>query len=126
MLGADDSRITARKSQISLRETDFADPASDGGEELFNGISNEGAENAAESAKTPVESVKEPEKVQESELVSDESAEPSQERLDELEFYITIEDFVSATQLLEELIECFPNSKFLKEIKTSIPKTKGE
>ena len=126
MLGADDSRITARKSQISLRETDFADPASDGGEELFNGISNEGAENAAESAKTPVESVKEPEEIQESDLVSDESAEPSQERLDELEFYITIEDFVSATQLLEELIESFPNSKFLKEIKTSIPKTKGE
>jgi len=127
MLGADDSRITARKSQISLRETDFSDPASDGGEELFNGIPGEGAdENAAEPVKTPVESVKEPEKVQESELVSDESAEPSQERLDELEFYITIEDFVSATQLLEELIECFPNSKFLKEIKTSIPKTKGE
>lgn len=133
MLGSEDSRITARKAQISLRETDFSNPESDGGEELFNGIANVASEKAEEPAAespaavmAPVEKA-EPAEIQESsDLVFDESAEPPQERLDELEFYITIEDFVSATQLLEELIESFPNSKFLKEIKTSIPQTKGE
>ncbi|MBP5406498.1 tetratricopeptide repeat protein [bacterium] len=130
MLGADDSRVTARKAQIMLRETDFSDPESD---DLFNGIANlnsekgtESLKESAEKAETPVEPVLPEENSESSDLVYDETAEPPQERLDELEFYITIEDFVSATQLLKELIESFPNSKFLKEIKTSIPKTKGE
>lgn len=138
ILGAGDSRISARKVQISLKDSDFSNPSSDGGDELFNGIANLDsqketvgvAETSAVSDEKPVEPVKHAEIFDEnqepSDLVSDESAEPPQERLDELEFYITIEDFVSATQLLEELIETFPNSKFLKEIKTSIPKTDGE
>lgn len=145
MLGADDSRINARKSQISLKESDFSNPESDGGDGLFNGIPNLTADNVEEEPaetgnelsenfvkpdESPVKPQKSPEPAkifdEPSDLVTDESAEPPQDRLDELEFYITIEDFVSATQLLEELIESFPKSKFLKEIKTAIPGTKGE
>ena len=153
MLGAGDSRVNARKTQILLKESDFSNPESDGEAELFNGIPNLAdsaednagiqeeeslekpesvekpaeVEKSAESFVRPIESPETLRKVDEvSDLVTDESAEPPQDRLDELEFYITIEDFVSATQLLEELVESFPNSKFLKEIKAAIPETKGE
>ncbi|MBO4699729.1 tetratricopeptide repeat protein [bacterium] len=146
MLGAEDSRITARKAQIALKESESANPETGGEGELFSGIPNlsdalEEAEKPEKPVERPEESVKKPadffeqpaesletfKKVEDvSDLVTDESAEPPQDRLDELEFYITIEDFVSATQLLKELVESFPNSKFLKEIKAAIPETNGE
>ncbi|MBO4712217.1 tetratricopeptide repeat protein [bacterium] len=130
MLGSDDVRITARKQQLSEQENDFTDPESGVEGELFSGIPN-----LEEADKKPVDFADEvvSESVEDqnqqaavSEAVFDESAEPPQERLDELEFYITIEDFVSATQLLKELVESYPNSSFLKEIKAAIPENKGE
>ncbi|MBP5201587.1 hypothetical protein J6253_02495, partial [bacterium] len=131
MLGSDDVRITARKQQLAEQENDFTDPESgvEGG--VFSGIPNleeadvEQAVSAEEVSGEAEEKVPEESK-SEDKAVFDESSEPPQERLDELEFYISIEDFVSATQLLEELVESFPNSVFLKEIKAAIPEKKGE
>ncbi|MBQ3367918.1 tetratricopeptide repeat protein [bacterium] len=141
MLGSEDVRITSRKQQLSEQENDFTNPESGVEGEVFSGIPNleqadeeesaASAEAEEEKPVVPEEKISEEvaeEKPQESEkeAVFDESAEPPQERLDELEFYITIEDFVSATQLLEELVEAYPNSSFLKEIKAAIPEKKGE
>ena len=128
MLGSEDVRVTARKQQLAEQENDFTDPESGVEGELFSGIPNleeADIESSASSEEVHSESVSEPE-LQEKEALFDESAEPPQERLDELEFYITIEDLVSATQLLEELVESYPNSSFLKEIKAAIPENKGE
>ena len=47
--------------------------------------------------------------------------EPPQENLDELEFYISIEDFNSATQLLQELLINYPSSSFLAGIREILP-----
>ncbi len=47
--------------------------------------------------------------------------EPPQQQLDELEFYISIEDFTSATQLLQELLINYPDSRFLTGIKEILP-----
>lgn len=47
--------------------------------------------------------------------------EPPQESLDELEFYISIEDFNSATQLLQELLINYPSSSFLAGMREVIP-----
>lgn len=47
--------------------------------------------------------------------------EPPQPQLDELEFYISIEDFSSATQLLQELLINYPDSRFLSGIKEILP-----
>ena len=135
MLGSDDVRITARKQQLSEQGNDFTDPESDVEGGVFSGIPNleeadaEASEKPAEFAES--ESVQDEPAEQEPQeaakkAVFDESAEPPQARLDELEFYITIEDFVSATQLLKELIEAYPNSSFLKDIKAAIPEQKGE
>ncbi len=47
--------------------------------------------------------------------------EPPQTQLDELEFYISIEDFSSATQLLQELLINYPQSRFLAGIREILP-----
>jgi len=47
--------------------------------------------------------------------------EPPQASLDELEFYISIEDFNSATQLLQELLINYPTSAFLTEMREILP-----
>ncbi len=52
--------------------------------------------------------------------------EPPQTQLDELEFYISIEDFTSATHLLQELLLNYPNSRFLAGIKEIMPVGKEE
>ena len=130
MLGSDDVRISSRKQQLAEQENDFTDPESgvEGG--VFSGIPNleeaDREQPAASEEKIGGEVAEEKSQESEKEAVFDESAEPPQARLDELEFYITIEDFVSATQLLEELVEAYPNSSFLKEIKAAIPEQKGE
>ena len=130
MLGSDDARIISRKQQIAEQENDFTDPESGVEGEVFSGIPNLEEPDSEQPAVSAEETGSEAavEKPQEPEPVAavDESAEPPQERLDELEFYITIEDFVSATQLLEELVEAYPKSSFLKEIKAAIPEKKGE
>lgn len=130
MIGEDDIRVAARKQLIAEQENDFLDPESgvEGG--VFSGIPNLEETDAVESAASEedlgmeVPAQEQPEPAQEE--VYDESSEPPQERLDELEFYISIEDFVSATQLLKELVEAYPKSSFLKEIKAAIPENKGE
>ena len=127
MLGEDDIRVAARKQLIDEQESDFTNPESGVEGELFSGIPNlENAEgeHAADLPDDVSDGLQAQEKAEDA--VYDESAEPPQDRLDELEFYITIEDFVSATQLLEELIETYPKSVFLKEIKAAIPENKGE
>ena len=129
MLGNDDIRVSARKQLIEEQENEFTDPESGVEGELFSGIPNlENPEGEPTSALNGIlDGIKEPEPQNENEEpVYDESVEPPQDKLDELEFYITIEDFVSATQLLEELVEAYPNSVFLKEIKAAIPENKGE
>ena len=129
MLGNDDIRVSARKQLIEEQENEFTDPESGVEGELFSGIPNlENPEGEPASALNGIlDGIKEPEPQNENEEpVYDESVEPPQDKLDELEFYITIEDFVSATQLLEELVEAYPNSVFLKEIKAAIPENKGE
>lgn len=129
MLGNDDIRVAARKQLIEEQEQEFTDPESGVEGEVFSGIPN--LENPEDKPASALDGILdgtdglEPQKDKE-EPVYDESAEPPQDRLDELEFYITIEDFVSATQLLEELVETYPNSIFLKEIKAAIPENKGE
>lgn len=133
MLGSGDARIEARRQQLAEHENDFSDPESgaDGG--VFSGIPDvsEGAEEqpaeaGAMEAEADLSSVLSMPEESPEKASFDESAEPPQERLDELEFYISIEDFVSATQLLEELIESYPNSAFLKDIKAAISDKKGE
>ncbi|HQO91515.1 MAG TPA: tetratricopeptide repeat protein [bacterium] len=52
--------------------------------------------------------------------------EPPQVQLDELEFYISIEDFASATQLLQELLINYPDSRFLSGIKDILPVRKED
>ena len=129
MLGNDDVRITSRRQLISEQENDFINPESDVEGGVFSGIPNLEDADADETAVSSEEFRKPVEQEQQKfseDAVLDESAEPPQERLDELEFYISIEDFVSAVQLLEELVETYPNSSFLKEIKAAIPEKKGE
>lgn len=52
--------------------------------------------------------------------------EPPQKKLDELEFFISIEDYHSATILLQELIASYPESKMLAGFKDLIPMNKEE
>jgi len=52
---------------------------------------------------------------------TDNEKEPPLTQLDELEFYISVDDYASATQLLQELLINYPESEFLKEFKTLIP-----
>lgn len=127
MLGSDDVRVTARQQVIAEQENDFINPESDAEGGVFSGIPNlEEGESGEPGAFVEELQQESPEQKSASKAVVDETAEPPQERLDELEFYISIEDFVSATQLLEELVETYPNSSFLKEIKAAIPEKKGE
>ena len=130
MLGKEDSRIMARKKQLNSHDSDFSNPESGTEGELFSGIPNTSAEIGKEApvkAEKAEENAAPSENAGDNKVLYDESVdEPPQERLDELEFYITIEDFVSATQLLKELVENFPRSEFLKEIKATIPEEKGE
>ncbi len=127
MLGKDDIRVAARRQLIDEQENDFINPESDAEGELFGGIPNLEHPEEGQADVQPDDGIENQEPAEKAEEAAyDESAEPPQDRLDELEFYITIEDFVSATQLLEELIETYPNSAFLKEIKAAIPANKGE
>lgn len=61
-------------------------------------------------------------------LLSDlqELREPPQKKLDELEFFISIEDYHSATILLQELIASYPDSSLLAGFKNLIPMEKEE
>jgi len=52
--------------------------------------------------------------------------EPPQKKLDELEFFISIEDYHSATILLQELIASYPDSTLLAGFKNLIPMEKEE
>jgi len=52
--------------------------------------------------------------------------EPEQKRLDELEFFISIEDYQSATILLQELVSSYPESKLLVGFRDIIPLKKEE
>ncbi|HNT26624.1 MAG TPA: hypothetical protein PKH10_00470 [bacterium] len=52
--------------------------------------------------------------------------EPDQKRLDELEFFISIEDYQSATILLQELVSSYPESKLLVGFRDIIPLKKEE
>ncbi len=52
--------------------------------------------------------------------------EPPQKKLDELEFFISIEDYHSATILLQELIASYPESTLLAGFKNLIPMEKEE
>lgn len=56
----------------------------------------------------------------------DELREPPQKQLDELEFFISIDDFQSATILLQELISSYPSSALLAGFKNLIPMKKEE
>jgi len=56
----------------------------------------------------------------------DELREPPQKQLDELEFFISIDDFQSATILLQELIASYPGSELLAGFKNLIPLRKEE
>ncbi len=56
----------------------------------------------------------------------DELREPPQKQLDELEFFISIDDFQSATILLQELIASYPGSEMLAGFKNLIPMKKEE
>ncbi len=56
----------------------------------------------------------------------DELREPPQKQLDELEFFISIDDFQSATILLQELISSYPSSELLAGFKNLIPMKKEE
>ena len=126
MLGSEDIRVSARKQLLVAQENAFTDPESgvEGG--VFSGIPNlEDVEVDEKDISGEILKKAEDKKV-EKEPVFDESAEPPQEKLDELEFYISIEDFVGATQLLKELVAAYPNSRFLKDIKSAIPENKGE
>ncbi len=52
--------------------------------------------------------------------------EPPQRSLEELEFFVSIEDFSSALILLQDLMVKYPNSEMLKEFKDVIPSRKEE
>lgn len=56
----------------------------------------------------------------------DEIREPDQKRLDELEFFISIDDYHSATILLQELVSSYPESKLLVGFRDIIPLKKEE
>ncbi|MCK5808324.1 tetratricopeptide repeat protein [bacterium] len=58
--------------------------------------------------------------------IFDDVKEPPQSALDELEFYISIEDFESAIILLQDLLASYPNSLFLSEMKSTLPGSGGE
>ena len=58
--------------------------------------------------------------------IFDDVKEPPQNSLDELEFYISIDDFESALILLQDLLASYPNSAFLSDIKQSLPGAGGE
>lgn len=58
--------------------------------------------------------------------IFDDVKEPPQNSLDELEFYISIDDFESALILLQDLLASYPNSAFLSDIKATLPGAGGE
>ena len=82
MLGEDDIRVAARRQLIDEQESEFTNPESGVEGELFSGIPN--LENAEEGSEVANDGDKPEENA--AGAVYDESAEPPQDRLDELEF----------------------------------------
>jgi len=146
MLGKDDQRIISRRKKISFGDSNFSEDVET--DDIFSGIPDKDAD--AEKAEEveeveeespvtlePAEDESSDESEPEALIVPEEGdtnefdqmtndiiselQEPPQSSLDELEFYISIEDFNSATQLLQELLINYPASSFLTEIKEIIP-----
>lgn len=132
MLGKDDPRVINRKKKVSFGDSNFSEDVETS--DIFSGIPDKDSdvENAEDSEEEePV--VLEPAEDEDSDkrdtnefeqMTSDiisELQEPPQDSLDELEFYISVEDFNSATQLLQELLINYPTSSFLTGIKEIIP-----
>ena len=83
-------------------------------------VPEEGSSEEPEAVIVPEESSENEFEKMTNDIIS-ELQEPPQESLDELEFYISIEDFNSATQLLQELLINYPTSGFLAGIREIIP-----
>lgn len=132
MLGKDDERIINRKKKTSFGDSNFSEDVETS--DIFSGIPDkdsviEKAEDSEEENPVILEPVEDEisEKSDSNEfeqMTSDiisELQEPPQDSLDELEFYISVEDFNSATQLLQALLINYPASSFLAGIREIIP-----
>ncbi|HNW81816.1 MAG TPA: tetratricopeptide repeat protein [bacterium] len=135
ILGRNDQRIIERKKLIDSEKEVEAEPQSvdhvDSG--LISIVSEAEGEDLEDMLEEPAELIPEKEEiVPDNDFASmtqdilSELQEPSQEKLDELEFYISIDDFSSANQLLHELLINYPDSRFLAGIKELIPTGKEE
>ncbi len=58
--------------------------------------------------------------------IFDDVKEPPQSSLDELEFYISIEDYESAGILLQDLLASYPDSTILSEMRETLPDSGNE
>lgn len=130
MLAPGDQRILTRKEKVQQWRSTLDDDIEK--DNVFEGIPDVHPEEIQDkNTEAPEVREEEPFELPISDEPSDfenltkdilsELREPPQDRLDELEFYISIEDFVSATQLLQELLVNYPDSAFLSGLREILP-----
>ena len=145
MLEPGDPRISSRKDKIKQWLSDLDNDIEN--DNIFEGIPDvppkvekveevEEVEEVGEVGEVGEVEEEEPFELSQSDDSSDfenmtkdilsEFQDPPQDQLDELEFYISIEDFTSATQLLQELLVNYPESDFLSGMKELLPVRKED
>ncbi len=122
----EDGRILSFEMKLKTL-LDSAEP-NDGLEELADEEKQDDSNNANTGLELDLDFEIEPEKEldspkeQENDLEPDDvDIEPPQDKLDELAFFIEIQDFKSASLLFQDLIVQYPNSKLLSDFNETMP-----
>ncbi|HRZ78714.1 MAG TPA: tetratricopeptide repeat protein [bacterium] len=133
IMGRNDPRIIKRRKMVESGETEAPETLEPVDAEVLPSVAEADPEELDDILEEPAELVPEKEEPALDQDFADmtkdilsELQEPPQERLDELEFYISIDDFSSANQLLQELLLNYPESRFLAGIRELIPTGKEE
>lgn len=133
ILGRNDPRIIKRRKIVESGETETPETLEPVDAEVLPSVAEADPEELDDILEEPAELVPEKEEPVLDQDFADmtkdilsELQEPPQEKLDELEFYISIDDFSSANQLLQELLLNYPESRFLAGIRELIPTGKEE
>lgn len=133
ILGRNDPRIIERRKVIESGEAETPQTLEPVDAEALPAVAEADPEELDDILEEPAELIPEKEEMPVDQDFADmtkdilsELQEPPQEKLDELEFYISIDDFSSANQLLQELLLNYPESRFLAGIRELIPTGKEE
>lgn len=133
ILGRNDHRIIDRRKILESGEAEAPESVVPVDMAVLSSVSEADPEDLDDILEEPAELIPEKDESLPDQDFADmtrdilsELQEPPQEKLDELEFYISIDDFSSANQLLQELLLNYPESRFLAGIRELIPTGREE